>query len=127
MFEKATREKFRFDTPKGSVSIEDLWDLPLTGKGANLDSIAKGLHKKMSEADVYSFVIKVKKPDERVANQFKIVKHIIDVRLQEKDLAEKAAAVREKKQKILAIIADKEDQSLKDVDLDGLRKLLEEV
>ena len=40
LFAKATRDKVKFVTVKGEISIEDLWDLPLTSeKGFDLDSI----------------------------------------------------------------------------------------
>ena len=29
-FEQAVRLKLRFNSPKGLLSVEDLWDLPLT-------------------------------------------------------------------------------------------------
>ena len=51
MFEKASRAKIRFETSKGSLTVEDLWDLPLTsntGK-ADLDDIARGLHSQLKE------------------------------------------------------------------------------
>lgn len=30
IFEQASRQKLRFETSAGKLSIEDLWDLPLT-------------------------------------------------------------------------------------------------
>jgi len=63
-------------------------------------------------------------PDETIQLRFDLVKSIIDVKL-----AEQAAALiqrenAEKKQRILAIIAQKEDQHLQEISLDDLRAML---
>ena len=57
VFEVASRQKLRFDTARGQVSAEDLWDLPLTSTTGkpNLDAIAVDLHNKMSQSNL-SFV-----------------------------------------------------------------------
>lgn len=127
MFEKATRLKVRFESPKGLLSVEDLWDLPLTsGTGkANLDDIAKGLHRKLKEDDDVSFVLKDKKSDKVEQLKFDIVKHIIDVRLAEFEAMEAHRANVKKKQRILEIIATKEDESLKGQSLEELKKMVE--
>jgi hypothetical protein len=128
MFEQASRLKIRFATPQGLLSVEDLWDLPLTAKGrhaatANLDDIAIALHTKLKNDDV-SFVTDVTKPDPKAALAFEIVKHVIKVRLDEKRQAEDAKARVDQKQKILGLMAQKEDAELAGKSLDELRALV---
>lgn len=131
-FEYALRKKFRFDTPQGQLSTEDLWDLPLTkpssrtqrGIVANLDDIAIALNSQLKQ-DGVSFVVKDRKSDETVSMKLEIVKRVIEVKLAEKDAAEKAAEKRQNRQRMLAIIAEKEDDKLKSLPLDELRKLVE--
>ena len=125
MFMKASRLKLRFDTPKGQLSVEDLWDLPLTsdtGK-ANLDDIARSIFKQLKATDDVSFVVKEQKSDEIVQLKMDIIKHIIDIRLVEKEAALLAKNNREKKQQILQIIAQKENEQLAGSSLDELKAL----
>ena len=126
MFKQASRLKLRFVTPKGGLSVEDLWDLPLTGKPgtANLDDIAKELYKKHRDGDELSFVTTIRKSDTVTKLQFDIVKHIIEVRLAENAQREQVAVNRAKKDRILAIMAEKEDDSLKGASMDELKRML---
>lgn len=126
MFQKASRKKLRFESPQGLLSVEDLWDLPLQSpKAANLDDIAKALFRKVKDQDDVSFVVKSKTQDDTLQLKFDIVKHIIDVRLAEAEIAETAKANKMKKQQILAIIAAKESEALMGSSLDELRKMAE--
>jgi hypothetical protein len=125
MFETASRLKLRFDTSKGQLAVEDLWDLPLTsntGK-ANLDDVARGLHRQLKNGDDVSFVERSQKSDEMVQLKFDIVKHVIDVRLAENDAAALARSNKEKKQQIQAIIAQKENESLMGASLEELKRI----
>lgn len=128
MFEAASRLKFRFESPKGLLSVEDLWDLPLTsntGK-ANLDDIAKGIYRQMkTTGDDVSFVTPAQKSDASNEVKLDILKHIIAVRVAERDAAALAAANREKKQQLLALIAQKENDQLAGKSLDELKALAE--
>lgn len=125
MFEAATRLRFRFETPMGVLQVEDLWDLPLTSvKGANLDDIARSLHRQLKNDDNVSFVKTESKSDPVIQAKFDLVKHIIDVRLVENAAARKKQDDAAQRQKILAIMADREDDNLKNLPVEELRKLL---
>lgn len=66
-FVKASRLALRFDTPKGLLTTEDLWNLPLTSHAPgkpNLDDIAVGLHNKLQTKNTVSFVNTPAKADE---------------------------------------------------------------
>lgn len=128
MFEKAARLKLRFDTPKGSLTVEDLWDLPLTSaRGASLDEIAMGLNREVKAAAEESFVVKTTKSNAVLQLKFELVKHIIDVRLAENETAKTARETREKKDRILAIIARKQDEALKGAPLEELQRMVVEL
>jgi hypothetical protein len=126
MFEKASRLKLRYETSKGKLSVEDLWDLPLiSNTGVYLDSIAKDLYLQLKSGADVSFVIKENKSDEIIQLKFDIVKHIIDVKLAEKELAEQAKLNKDRKQQILGIITQKENEQLLGSSLEELKKMAE--
>lgn len=125
MFEKASRMKLRFSTPVGLLSTEDLWDIPLIGKKVCLDDLAKSLNKELKENGGESFVLKTNRVNEELTLKFEIVKHVISVRLAEQEAMENVKRLKEKKQKIMEIMVEKENESLKGKSLDELKTLLE--
>jgi hypothetical protein len=133
MFEQASRRKLRFESPIGALTIEDLWDLPLsspTSKRPSLDSIAIGLHRQTKDAtDAISFVTpaETNAAADELQMKFDLVRHIIAVRVQERDALKAAADRREKKQRILELIAQKEDEALGQRSIDELRALAESI
>lgn len=128
-FEQAARMKLRFETAKGLLSVEDLFDLPLTSATgrANLDDIAKSINRQLrASAEETSFVEphQPRKEDElQVA--FDVVKHVIDSKVAERTAASEALKKRETKAKILEIIATKQDAELQGKSLEELRAMAE--
>ena len=122
IFEYATRNKVRFPF-KGMISVEDLWDLSLT----NLDSIYKTLNKQVKQSEEESLLSTKASVDTELEVQIAIVKHIVSVKLAEKEATEKASAKKAQKQKIMAIIATKEDEALQNTSVEDLRKMLDEL
>lgn len=126
MFEKAARFKLRFETPLGNLSVEDLWDLPLTSnRNVSLDDVARNLHRSIKEAEEESFVVKATSANEKLQLGFDIVKHIIEVRLAENEAEKTKAENKAKKQKLLSLIADKQDESLKASSVEELQAMVE--
>ena len=122
MFEYATRNKVRFPF-KGLISVEDLWDLTLT----NLDSIYKTLNKQVKQSEEESLLNTKTTVDKEHDVQIAIVKHIVAVKLAEQEAREKASAKKAQKQKIMAIIASKQDEALQNSSVEDLQKMLDEL
>ena len=124
-FETASRLAIRFNTPKGNLSVEDLWDLPLTStSGASLNTIAKSLNKQIKETDDPDFVAPSTKADDILQLKFEIVKHIISVRLAENEAASNARAKKEQKQKLLEILDRKKNAQLENQSVEELEAAL---
>lgn len=124
IFAQATRAKLRFTTPSGNISVEDLWDLDLDKGRVNLDDIARGLFRQLKHSDDVSFVNPGKKSDAKVQLAFDVVKYIIDVRLAEVAAAAEARANKEKKQKLMALVAAQEDAALAAMPVEELRRMI---
>ena len=122
IFEYAVRNKVRFPF-KGMISAEDLWDLSLT----NLDSIYKTLNKQVKQSEEESLLKTKTSVDAELKVQIDIVKYIVSVKLAEQEAREKALAKKEKKQKIMSIIATKENEELQNSSVDELKKMLDEL
>ena len=128
MFEKATRQQLRFNTKKGLLSVEDLWTLPLKASfnaQVDLDEVAKTVHQELKTSEEISFVAPVTASNTTAQLKMDIVKHIIAVKLAEKEVAEKAKETKEKKQKILEAIARKQDEALVNSSVEDLQKMLD--
>lgn len=122
IFEMATRNKYRFPY-KGMISVEDLWDLNQT----QLDSIYKALNKEVKANQEDSLMFSQTQTDLDLQAKIEIVRHIYATK--EQDAARRAAAAEnaEKKRRILEILEQKQEDSLKNKSEDELLKMLNEI
>jgi hypothetical protein len=121
MFEIATRTKMRFPF-RGLISVEDLWDLPVE----NLDSVFKTLNSQLKQTKEDSLLNARTKQDEELDTKIEIIKYIVKVKLEEENLRLKAKEQREKKQKIMAILSEKQDADLHNKSIEELQAMLDE-
>lgn len=122
IFEVATRNGFRFQF-KGMISVEDLWLLNVR----DLDSIFKTLNSQLKQTKEESLLNVKSKQDEELDIKIEIVKYIVKIKLEEENQRLKAKEQKEKKQKILEILANKQDQDLQNKSVDELTKMLNEL
>ena len=122
MFDKATRLKLRFESNKGLLSVEQVWDLSLTA----LNEMAKGLSRqvKAAETDEEDFIGTKSNVDSELQLRFDVVKHIIGVKLKERDDSREAAERKANNQVILELIQRKKQQELESKSVEELEALL---
>jgi aminopeptidase N len=114
LFQKATRKKFRFPSPKGQLTTEQLWDLPLTSKtGMDLDSIAKTVNAELKLQSETSFVTPNSNPAKTVLTEMlDVLIAIIAVQQAENEARRKAASKQAEKQTLLEALQNAETQAL---------------
>jgi hypothetical protein len=132
IFEHASRLKLRFKSPQGSLTAEDLWDLPLTSKvdgKANLDTMAVHLHLKLrNSTDVVSFVEEDATAQDTVDKlKFSILRHVIDVKKDDNQTKLKARENKERKQILLGILAKKENEALEGLSAEQIQDMIEKL
>ena len=128
MYKRASKLKLRFDTNIGSLSVEDLWDLPLKDGRSHLDlnRLAKELHRDVKEDEEEDFVTPRSSNDQVLNLKFDIVKDIIATKTAEAEAAEDRETKKAQKQQILGIIAEKQADELKGLSVEELKAKLEE-
>ena len=122
IFKIATREKYRFQF-RGLISTEDLWDLPLE----SLDAIFKDLNSQLKQVKEESLLEQKTKEDKELDTKIEIIKHIVNVKLEERNTRLRAKQNKEEKEKILKIIANKQDADLENKSIEELTKMVNEL
>ncbi len=113
------KNKYRFEF-KGLISVEDLFDLKL----ADLDLIYRNLKNEEKDLQGDSLLDTAKNPKiDEVQVKIDVVKAVFDIKQTDIKNAEKALANKAQKEKILAIIEDKENQELSEKSIEELKKI----
>lgn len=119
-FKEASKQKLRFQTNIGSLSTEQLWDLSIE----NLDKLAVSLEEKYNESGKKSFLVKKSVKDKTTKLMFDVVIDVLNTKMEEQEAATTARENKEHNEKILTLIAEKQDESLKGKSVKELEKML---
>lgn len=120
IFEQASREKLRF-TYGGVISVEDLWDLGLE----DLDGIYRSLSARLQSENEESLLRKKSEFSEKLELQIAVVKHVFQSIQAEQNAEKRSAENRIEKQKLLEVLAEKQNASLTELSEEELRQKIE--
>lgn len=126
--QRALVEKWRFETKRGALSLEEVYALPLKGNnGVNLDEVAKAIYAQIPKDDtVVSFVDDVKTVRATIAEaQLEIVKDRI-AQLQSAARAHQEEVARAQEAAVYrSLLAKKQQEALENLSADELRARLD--
>lgn len=126
----ALEQKWRFPSKRGPLTIEDLFDLPLTkNNGLNLDTVAIEINKQLQEKqDSTSFVEStVEKSAEinKLDTMLEIVKTIIKQRQEQNKANLQKAEIASKRQHLQKLIDQKQNEALASLSIEQLQEQLD--
>lgn len=120
-FKLATQKKIRVQTSKGLLSTEQLWDLSVS----DLDALAVSLEEEYKKSGKKSFLVSKTEKDIELKLKFGVVLEILTAKVEEQERLAEAQRIKTHNAKIIAIIADKQDESLKGKSIKQLQDMLE--
>lgn len=126
VFIKATRKKFRFPSDKGELTVEQLWELPLTSRnGFNLNSIAIGVNTELRSLTEESFVEVDPNPRRsQLRDMLEIVKYVIATRQAEAKAANEKVAKAALRENLREALAAKKTEQLNSLSVEELEAQL---
>lgn len=118
IFERASKQQLRFQSTKGNLTTEDLWELSLQ----SLDSLARGVNKALKEANEESFISTKTKSNTELELKLDILKHIIADKIADQE-AKKAKAERAQELDMLqSLLAKNKTKELKSLSSEEILK-----
>lgn len=134
IFEVASRKKLTITTPRGLLSVEQLWDLPLKSGQLNLNNIAVALKHKISkmddvidlvDGDSSDLLTSSKLDDDKL--RLDVVMYIIKVLKSERDDRQNKEALNSQLRMIDDAIAEQEYAELVKGSAEELKKRRQEI
>lgn len=129
LYKKAAQVKLRIQTCKGLLSVEDVWGLSLANLDASIRSLAplvKKYQTEDSDLDFLSSNSSTKNEETSLLElSFEILKDVYITKKEEANAKAKARETKEFNQKIMSLIAEKQESSLKDKSIEELMAMIQ--
>lgn len=124
IFKQATKLKLRFPSVRGDLTVEDLWDLPLTSKSnLSLDGVGKPIQKALREADEDSLVdVSTSSKNDLNSLRLAIIKEIISIKQEENLIKQNQAAIESQKALLKQALASKKVEEINSLSVEEIEK-----
>ena len=119
-FKLASQQKLRFQTSKGSLSTEQLWDLDVE----ELDALAVSFESDYKGSAKKSFLIAKSEKDKTAKLRFDVTLDVLSTKVEAMFEAQQALEIKAHNKKIISLISEKQDESLKGKSIEELEALL---
>ncbi len=121
MFELATRKKYSFESTKGLITTEDLWDVPLT----DLEIIGNNIQNEINNLTGFvSFTKKTSPELSELEEKYNLIIHIGQTRVAEAEALKKKAENNAEIQELLVLLDEKERDSM---DINDVKKRIKKL
>lgn len=123
-YKQAAQQKLRFETTRGNLSVEQLFDLPLTVLATAIRNLREVIKKEVQVEDDLSFLDQPIKANTANQLRFEILKDVYLTKKAERDAAAEAIERRERNQRIMELIKNKQDKELEGKSIEELQAML---
>lgn len=131
LFVRASRAAWRYFSPRGELTTEQLWTLPLlsvrqdaAGNSLDLNTVAKVLNSELKALGEESFVEKENPNRAIVAAKLDLVKFVISTKQAEAKANQDRLAKAQEREEILAALRNRKSAALASADEDELQHRL---
>lgn len=126
MYKQAALLKLRFETSKGNLTAEQLFDLSMSDLSSAIRKVSAQLKKEKAEDDELAFLEGIDVVETQNSLRFKILKDVYLTKKEARDAAVIDFEKKQRKQRIAEIIAAKKDAALAEKSIEELEKMLED-
>jgi hypothetical protein len=129
IFEYASRNKLRFVSSRGELTVEQLWDVPLrSADGFNLNAVAKTANEAVKAVNEENFVETTRTAAHtRIETALEVVKHVIGVKRADEAAAKKRTENKIKRERLLTALAEKQNGKLSEMSERELKRQIAEL
>lgn len=123
MYKEIIRSKARFNTVKGLLTVEELWDLSV----ADLNTLVVSLEEQYNASKGKTYLRVKSKKDKSLKLMFDVALDVLNTKLDEQEVARNASDVKAEEQKLLSLLAKKREAALEELSEEEIKAKLKDL